>query len=101
MTMDRSHCLCAEPQQADQTPEGGRSPKNWSPEGLERLRASAMATRPWELTRGPTTAEGKARSARNGRARQKGVKSVRELRAELAEVFTLISHMAAARRSLE
>jgi hypothetical protein len=91
---------CADPPPADPTGLSRRGPKSWSPEGLERLRASAMATRPWELTRGPRTAEGKARSARNGRVRQKGEKSVRELRAELAVVFDLIQEMAATRRPL-
>ena len=91
---------CADQQQADPTGRSRRKPKNWSPEGLERLRASAIATRPWELTCGPRTAEGKARSARNGRVRQKGEKSVRELRAELAGVFDLINQMVAARRAM-
>jgi hypothetical protein len=39
-------------------------------------------------------------SARNGRSRQKGEKSGRELRAELASVFALIHEMDSARRSL-
>ncbi len=92
---------CVGPQRAEHPRRGGRRPKTWTPEGLERLRATAMATRPWEQTRGPRTVEGKARSAQNGRARQKGEKSVRELRAELVEVFGLINQMAATRRSLK
>jgi hypothetical protein len=75
-----------------------------SPETLERLRAAARATRPWELTRGPKTAAGKARSAANGRYRQKGVKSLRELhaelQAELADGFTFIQVMNEVRCSL-
>ena len=92
---------CVDPRQADPPGRSRRGPKSWSPDGLERLRASAMATRPWELTCGPRTAEGKARSARNGRARQKGEKSVRELRAELAGVFSLIHSMDATRRTMK
>ena len=91
---------CVDLQRAEHPRHGRRRPKSWSPEGLERLRAAALATRPWKLTRGPKTADGKARSARNGRVRQKGEKSVRELRAELVEVFSLINQMAAARRSV-
>jgi hypothetical protein len=60
--------------------------------------------RPWELTRGPNTAAGKARSAANGRYRQKGQKSLRELQAELqadlADVFAFIQVMTEVRRSL-
>ncbi len=100
--MKRAHPTspCAAAQQADPTGQRRRGPKRWSPEGLDRLRASAMATRPWELTCGPRTAEGKARSSQNGRVRQRGEKSVRELRAELADVFTLMNEMTEARRSL-
>jgi hypothetical protein len=99
MTMDHASCPCDDPRQAEPALRNRRRPKNWSTEGLERLRAAAWATRPWELTRGPTTAAGKARSAANGRSRQKGEKSVRQLRAELASVLILIEEMGAARRS--
>ncbi|MGP0066078.1 MAG: hypothetical protein ACLQGP_21065 [Isosphaeraceae bacterium] len=91
---------CGDPQHPDPPARSRRGPKRWSPDGLERIRASTLATRPWELACGPRTAEGKARSARNGRARQKGEKSARELRAEIAGVFSFIGEMAAARRSL-
>jgi hypothetical protein len=59
--------------------------------GRERLRQSALAHRPWTHTRGPTTPAGKARSAANGRVRQVGPLSVREMRTKLKEVRCLIS----------
>ena len=37
-----------------------------TPEGLERLRAAALANRPWERSTGPRTASGLRRSCRNG-----------------------------------
>ena len=69
-----------------------------TPEGRERLRQAARANRPWEHTTGPRTPEGKARAARNGKARQKGEQSVREVRRCLAEVVGLVYDMAAGRR---
>ena len=50
--------------------------------GRERLRAAALASRPWEHSTGPRTAEGKARSAENGRSRQEGPISARRVRSE-------------------
>src|SRR4051794_25828876 len=67
--------------------------KGFTPEGIERLRLAALANRPWEHSTGPRTASGKAKSARNGRVRQKGPRSVRQLRAELAEFKLLITQM--------
>ena len=69
-----------------------------TPEGRERLRQAARANRPWEHTTRPRTPEGKARAARNGKARQKGEQSVREVRRSLAEVVGLVNDMAAGRR---
>ena len=55
-----------------------------TPAGRERLRQSALANRPWEHATGPRTAAGKAQAARNGKVRQKGAQSVREVKALLA-----------------
>jgi hypothetical protein len=74
--------------------------KGLSPEGRERVRIAALAHEPWRFATGPRTPEGKARSAANGKARQKGDKSVRELRAERAQYLDLIRQMAASRRIL-
>jgi hypothetical protein len=70
-----------------------------SAEGRERLRQAALANRPWEKSTGPTTPAGKAVVAANGRARQKGLMSVREQRAATAEVSALLASMASLRRA--
>jgi hypothetical protein len=72
--------------------------KGLSPEGREQIREAILFHQPWRFTTGPRTPEGKARSAANGKVRQKGAKSVREVRAELAEVRGLIKGMAATRK---
>ncbi len=68
--------------------------------GRERLRQAALAGRAWEHSTGPRTAEGKARSAANGKLRQKGPRSVRERRAEVAGFRALIGIMQAGRKAL-
>lgn len=73
--------------------------KGLTPEGRERLRQAALANRPWEHATGPRTAEGKARSARNGKARQKELRSTREVRAEVAELRQLLQEMRQVRGS--
>jgi hypothetical protein len=74
--------------------------KGLSPEGRERIRAATLAHQPWRFSTGPRTPEGKARSAANGKLCQKGPVSIRELRAELAEVRLLIGQMQAMRGNL-
>src|SRR5262245_20964648 len=58
--------------------------KGLSPEGRERLRQAALRHQPWRFSTGPRTVEGKAMAAANGKKRQVGFLTVRELRAELA-----------------
>jgi hypothetical protein len=67
--------------------------------GRERLRATALANRPWEHSTGPRTAAGKAAAARNGKVRQLGPRSVREIRAELADLGALVQAMRDARQA--
>jgi hypothetical protein len=67
--------------------------------GRERLRQAALRSRPWEFATGPRTPAGKARSAQNGRARQRGPVSVRRLRAGLADVRALLGELRAGRRA--
>src|SRR5438876_12025653 len=69
-------------------------------EGIERLRQAALRIRPWEHATGPTSAQGRAQSVLNGKQRQLGPRSVREVRAELAEVRAMIGTMREARRRL-
>ncbi len=48
--------------------------------GRDRLREAVLNHRPWELSTGPRSVAGKAIAAANGKRRQKGRYSVRELR---------------------
>jgi hypothetical protein len=73
--------------------------KGLTPAGRERLRQAVLRSRPWRFSTGPRTAAGKARSAQNGRARQRGPASVRQLRAELADVRALLGELRAGRRA--
>src|SRR3954463_2492113 len=70
----------------------------FTPAGLERLRQAALANRPWEGSTGPRTPAGKAAAARNGRARQRGEVSEREIRRSLTEIKGLIGDLVAGRR---
>ena len=63
------------------------------------MRDAAMVHQPWRFATGPRTPEGKARSAANGRKRQSGEYSIRELRAEVAEVRSLIDKLGSARKA--
>ena len=69
-------------------------------EGLERVRAAALVTRPWRHSTGPKTVEGKARSSENGRGRQVGERSKRELQQEMAATFEMGAAIARTRAAL-
>jgi hypothetical protein len=72
-----------------------------SAEGRERLRQAALRNRPWEHATGPRSPAGRAQSIVNAKkAKQKGPRSVREVRAELAEVRTLIRQMRESRKQI-
>ena len=60
-------------------------------EGRVRLREAALRDQPWIRSTGPRTMAGKAQAARNGKKRQQGSKSVREIRAEIGDVRALIN----------
>ena len=60
-------------------------------EGRERLRSAALHHKPWEHSTGPQTPAGKAQAVANGKRRQKGHRSVRELRRELASLRELLA----------
>ena len=69
-----------------------------SVEVRQRLREAAIRNRPWLKATGPKSDAGKAIVAMNGRKRQKGPRSVRQIRADLADVTELIGTMKGACR---
>jgi hypothetical protein len=71
--------------------------KGLTPEGREKLRKAALQNRPWRFSTGPRTAAGKAKVALNGKKRQLGPRSVREVRADLAGLRALLRDMQASR----
>lgn len=68
----------------DGTPAERRRGRVFTAKHRELLRQFAMLNRPWEHSTGPRTAAGKARVAENGRKRQKGEESVRQIRRNVA-----------------
>jgi hypothetical protein len=73
--------------------------KGLTPEGRERLRRAAHANKPWLLSMGPRTAQGKATAAANGKKRQLGLVSIRELKADLRKLRAMLKDMADSRHS--
>ena len=57
-----------------------------------------MKHRPWERSTGPRTPEGKARSSQNGRYRQTGEMSQRQVQRELGDIGQLLAGLAESRR---
>lgn len=51
--------------------------------GRQRLRDSAATNRPWQHSTGPKSGLGKLRAAQNGRKRQQGATSIRQMKADL------------------
>lgn len=72
-----------------------------SERGRERLRETALRHQPWRFATGPKTAAGKARVALNGKVRQLGPKSTREVQRDIAGVSEMLQKMAATRRAAE
>jgi hypothetical protein len=64
--------------------------------GSKKLRDAALAFKPWRFATGPTSPEGKARSAENGRCRQVSARSRRQLQADVADVYVFLAQMATA-----
>lgn len=71
--------------------------KGLTPEGRERLRQTALRNQAWRFSTGPRTPEGKAKVALNGKAKL-GPLSVREIRAQLAELRSLAREMEGSRQ---
>jgi len=68
-----------------------------TPEGRLRLQEAALRSQLWKHSTGPRTVAGKAQAARNGKLRQIGPRSVREIRADLNEISVLVREMRKAR----
>jgi hypothetical protein len=71
--------------------------KGLTPAGREQLRQAALRHRPWTFSTGPKTAAGKAQAVANGKRRQAGPFSVRELRTGLKDLRAFSRDMADAR----
>ena len=71
-----------------------------SDEARRRLRAAICRRQPWKRSTGPKTAKGKQQSVRNGKRRQTGPISVREMRVKLADIRILVESMKAVRREV-
>ena len=64
-----------------------------TPQGREKLRKCALEHQPWRFSTGPTSPEGKKKASLNGKVRQSGPKSVREVKAETSVLWFLIEEM--------
>lgn len=73
--------------------------KGLTDEGRERLRRAAHAHKPWLSSTGPRTLAGKATAAANGKKRQLGLLSVREMKADLRKLRAMLRDMAESRPS--
>ena len=60
-------------------------------EGHERLRKVALTYKPWQFSTGPRTKAGKMRSAANGKFKQEGPVSLRQLKIELAGITAQVA----------
>jgi hypothetical protein len=67
--------------------------KGLTPAGRERVRQAALRDRPWQFSTGPRTTAGKAKVALNGKRRQLGLLSIREIRRNLAEYRGLLEEL--------
>lgn len=73
--------------------------KGLTTDGRQRLRRAAKANQPWRFSTGPRTDEGKVTAAANGKKRQLGLQSLRELKADLRKFRAVLKDMAEVRRS--
>ena len=68
--------------------------------GRERLRAAAHQHRPWEHSTGPKTEAGKQQAVDNGKLRQRGEFSQRQLRNLYTELFRDLYEIRERRRQI-
>ena len=69
-------------------------------ESRQRLRVAAYMNQPWQRSTGPRTPAGKAKVALNGKLRQIGPRSIREIRAYLRGIMRLIEEAREIRESV-
>lgn len=74
--------------------------KGITPEGREKQRQAALRNQPWKYSTGPRTAAGKARVALNGKVRQIGPRSLRELQADVADLRAMAELLRESRMQL-
>jgi hypothetical protein len=68
--------------------------------GRSRLRESALRHKPWRFSTGPRTTRGKQIAAQNGKRRQLGPFSIREFRADVANLNAMVKSMRDLRRQV-
>jgi hypothetical protein len=78
----------------------GKRRRPWLDEDRQRLRGQCLARQPWQRSTGPTSHEGKRRSASNGHRHRADPNSLRQLKASVADVGGMVAAMADLRRSL-
>lgn len=70
-----------------------RKRRGLTPEGRLKLQEAARFHQPWVDSTGPRSAEGKAKSAMNGRKTKRGYTGVRAMRREISAVKAMICQM--------
>jgi hypothetical protein len=79
--------------------QNGSKRRPWTDEDREKQRQNALEAKPWQLSTGPRSDEGKKRSAANGR-HPANPDSLRQLRASLAAEYGVMDELAGMRRAL-
>jgi hypothetical protein len=98
--MTTGHLLIPNPRRVAAGKLNQRKRKGLTPAGRERVRQAALRDRPWQFSTGPRTTAGKAKVALNGKHRQLGPRSLREIQRELAEFRKLLGDMREARAAV-
>jgi len=78
----------------------GRKRRPWADEDRRRLREQCLKRQPWLWSTGPTSEQGKLRSADNGHCHRPDPNSLRQLRVSLADVRGMAARMDGICRSL-
>lgn len=76
------------------------APRRLTEAGRAKLRETALRNQPWRHSTGPITEAGKKRSSQNGRFRQRGFLSQRDLKRVVAGAMGLLVDAAALRAAI-